>query len=243
MSPPTVAELTDPLLGVYTAVPQVGPQVCSLCRRPTDLAPLCNSCELTTGQVANPTQLVVPISMYSRIDSQYGHYLRQYKRSTDKATRSLSTTILAATLARFLGAHAPCIRRAAGADWDTIVPIPSSRTPHPLEAVIRQAPEVDDPLDILVPTRTPPSKRQATDAGYRLARRVRGRSILLIDDTFTTGAHIQSAASILTARGAQVVGAVVLGRVVDLDFKPDVARPIWTSLRSGGFDFDTCCVH
>jgi hypothetical protein len=40
--------------------------------------------------------------------------------------------------------------------------------------------------------------------------------MLLVDDTMTTGAKLQSAASALNLGGARVVAAVVLGRVIDV---------------------------
>jgi predicted amidophosphoribosyltransferase len=39
--------------------------------------------------------------------------------------------------------------------------------------------------------------------------------ILLVDDTFTSGATFQSAASALALGGADVIAGVVIGRVID----------------------------
>jgi adenine/guanine phosphoribosyltransferase-like PRPP-binding protein len=43
---------------------------------------------------------------------------------------------------------------------------------------------------------------------------VAGSRLVLVDDTWTTGARAQSAASALAAGGAEVEAVVVLGRVV-----------------------------
>jgi hypoxanthine phosphoribosyltransferase len=45
-----------------------------------------------------------------------------------------------------------------------------------------------------------------------------GESVLLIDDTWTTGASAQSAAAALKQAGAGKVGAVVIGRHVNRDW-------------------------
>jgi orotate phosphoribosyltransferase len=66
--------------------------------------------------------------------------------------------------------------------------------------------------------------------------------VLLIDNTFTTGARVQSAASALALAGADVVAAVVLGRFVRPDYSAE-ARQLWERQRRLGFDFDTCCLE
>ncbi len=47
---------------------------------------------------------------------------------------------------------------------------------------------------------------------YEPTRPLAGASVLLIDDTWTTGANAQSAAAALKRAGAGPVGAVVIGR-------------------------------
>ena len=51
-----------------------------------------------------------------------------------------------------------------------------------------------------------------------------GESVLLIDDTWTTGASVESAAHVLKAAGAERVGAVVIGRHVHPDFGTNAER-------------------
>ncbi|MGW2492183.1 hypothetical protein ACWCV9_33910 [Streptomyces sp. NPDC001606] len=45
-----------------------------------------------------------------------------------------------------------------------------------------------------------------------------GENVLLIDDTWTTGNHAQSAAASLKAAGANSVAIVVLGRRLNIDY-------------------------
>jgi len=49
-----------------------------------------------------------------------------------------------------------------------------------------------------------------------------GKRILLIDDTLTTGAMAQSAASALSNRGATVVGILTIGRMIKPSFSETV---------------------
>lgn len=68
-----------------------------------------------------------------------------------------------------------------------------------------------------------------------------GRHVLLLDDTFTTGAALQSAASALAVAGAQVVAAVVVGRVINPEFSAQ-AGELWRSAAATPFDFERCCL-
>jgi adenine/guanine phosphoribosyltransferase-like PRPP-binding protein len=65
--------------------------------------------------------------------------------------------------------------------------------------------------------------------------------VLLVDDTFTSGATFQSAASALTLAGATVVAGVVIGRVIDTDFSKQAAD-LWDRQRAIRFRFDRCCL-
>ncbi|MFC7729816.1 hypothetical protein [Actinomadura keratinilytica] len=68
-----------------------------------------------------------------------------------------------------------------------------------------------------------------------------GRTVLLIDDTWTTGSRIQSASHTLKAAGAAKVVAVVLGRRVNPVW--DEWRPILQKVRDEPFRMDDCPFH
>lgn len=53
------------------------------------------------------------------------------------------------------------------------------------------------------------------DSGkFEAARALRGENVLLVDDTWTTGASAQSAAAALKSAGSGAIGCVVIGRYV-----------------------------
>jgi len=68
---------------------------------------------------------------------------------------------------------------------------------------------------------------------------IEGRSVLLIDDTWTTGASAQSAAAALKAAGASATAAVVIGRHLNREWHENdrrirgIARP---------FDWSRCAL-
>jgi adenine/guanine phosphoribosyltransferase-like PRPP-binding protein len=74
---------------------------------------------------------------------------------------------------------------------------------------------------------------------------VAGLRVLLIDDTFTSGANVHSAAPALTTAGAGVVAAVPVGRVIDTrdaDRYPEKLA-FWRRQRGSPFTFEACCLE
>ena len=67
---------------------------------------------------------------------------------------------------------------------------------------------------------------RASDGGYAVMRDVDGVNILFVDDTFTSGARIQSATSALTLARATVVAAIPIGRVINPQFN-EATREHW----------------
>jgi len=68
-------------------------------------------------------------------------------------------------------------------------------------------------------------------------RELDGESVLLIDDTWTTGASAQSAAAALKAAGAGAVAAIVVGRHVNRDWHDNDDR---LKKLAGRFEWTRC---
>ena len=82
----------------------------------------------------------------------------------------------------------------------------------------------------------------ASDTGFVVLPDVRGARVLVVDDTFTTGARAQSAASALQLAGARVIAVVPIGRVIDPRHGEEVSA-YWTSRSRERFDFGRCCLE
>jgi hypothetical protein len=134
---------------------------------------------------------------------------------------------VAVHLSAFLGAHGGCIAAAAGSDWDSVAVVPSSaRThgdghsppvpaSHPLGEAIVAIPGVSALARIEIGRGTGVADHLAPDpAAFEVDAGARGRRVLLLDDTWVTGARIRSAAAALEHGGAQVVAMVIAGRAV-----------------------------
>jgi hypothetical protein len=244
---PTVEEFTDPYAAAYTPPPHVGPGVCVVCHgAPFSGQVRCWSCGQTTDSVSHPVELVVPISL-CMLGGQLHTVLHDYKRSADRNVRDRHRLQVAATLHRFVRDHGDHVRAAAGGDWDTatIVPSKQPRTePHALEEVIAMGRSIRALYRPLLEPWEPHTidRARASDRGFRATRDVRGLRVLLLDDTFTSGATFQSAASALGLAGATVVAGVVIGRVIHPEFS-DETRELWEAQRPIPFDFSVCCLE
>jgi predicted amidophosphoribosyltransferase len=243
----TAIELTDPYIRTYTRVLPAGPGVCEICHgAPGTGWERCWSCDQTMGQVTNPVQLVVPISL-TELLGQLHHVLRSYKRDDYPAhVREAFQLQVSALLARFLWKHGECIREAAGEDWDCITVVPSSQArpgPHPLEQALRLFPFLEDQYrDLLGSGPEKADHNRASVSAYAAKGPVADLRVLLVDDTFTSGARAQSAASALKVAGARVVAMVPIGRVIKPDFSEEAAD-LLARAREEPFTFDACCLE
>lgn len=242
----TPARYTDPYLHTYRPVPSAGPGVCEICHSgPNTGYDVCLSCSRTMEQVSCPTASVVPVSLYT-VPSQLWHVLRSYKDAPPPAATVLATQV-AAIIGRFTARHMTCISELMDAEPSVVTTVPSTRvnpTPgeHPLAVAVRRNTHLA-PLHRHVLTRGPDAAghNQASDRVFISTRRLDGEPVLLIDDTFTSGARVQSAASALYLAGAAAVTAVVIGRVINPDWN-DNCRRIWDEASTTPFNFDECCL-
>jgi predicted amidophosphoribosyltransferase len=241
----TIVDLTESFAPALTVVPPTRRGVCDLCHGAVqETYARCWSCEQTASAVADPVQLVVPISLCER-GGQLHHVLRNYKDNRRPQVRHEFTRLIGAMFARFLDEHARCVELAGSGSWDWITTVPST-TPRPgrrpLEdavSMVRELAQVHHRT--MSPKAGRPERLHPTTEAFDVISDVRDRPILLLDDTFTSGTNIQSAASALHAAGATVTAAVVVGRFINPDYNAP-ARTLWESVTGRDFDFAKCCL-
>lgn len=196
------------------------------------------------SQVSMPCSVVVPISLY-RTRTQLHYMLLNYKDGKFPQRSEQSSVRIAAILAYFLSLHGDCIDEATGRSWDVITTVPSSQDrigEHPLVRSLSRVRALGDQYQqLLIKGGAPVDHLNASDDGYRCTRALRGEQILLVDDTFTSGARAQSAASALSLAGGDVVAILPVGRVISPDFN-DANKEFWDRQRAIPFDFDVCCL-
>lgn len=195
--------------------PRSGPGVCVRCFNTTrgQDYELCFAC--ATGR--RHLDAIVPIA-YSVAHEQLHHDLVRYKRCADPWVEP-TTVRLAQILGRFLVAHEACVAGAAGVRrFDVVATVPSGVARrdehHPLRRIVGEMVAATAPRHERLLRRSDVEVRpRAFDpARYEAVRPLLGADVLLIDDTWTTGASAESAAAALKAAGAKRVGAVVIGR-------------------------------
>ncbi|MFE9690563.1 hypothetical protein [Micromonospora sp. NPDC005806] len=242
----TVQQYTEPYLGIFRQPPLAGEGVCGVCHTGTGPGySTCYSCFVTRSQVSLPTENVVPISLY-QVQSQLWHVLRYYKDG-NTAQRGQFGTIVAATIARFTAAHWACISSLTGGEPTRVTTVPSTRPVprpggHPLVQAVSRVPHLIDLYQpVLVRGPGAVGHVRASDDAFVVTDDVEGHRVLLVEDTFTSGARTQSAASALQLAGAAGVVAVTVGRVIDPGWNENCQR-VWAGARRGTFSFDHCVI-
>jgi hypothetical protein len=238
----TVAELSGPYANfMLNPLPPETADVCSVCLTFTEGHDTCYQCQWGTRFA----DAVLPIS-YSVHFGQLHTALAQYKRAGGTVGRRFQIE-LAAVLWRFLREHERCLARAAGTSaFDIVTTVPSSDPErdvgHPLRRIV--AADVGATRDRYVPllarSGTVVEARTVDPGKYNADRDLHGEAILLIDDTWTSGANAQSAAGALKTVGAGAVGVLVIGRHVQESFRGNAARLRALPRR---FDWDVCALH
>jgi hypothetical protein len=223
------------------STPPGSPAVCLVCRGPVRPGlDRCYQCGrhglLGPGLLADA---VVPIC-YAVKGTALAADLWRYK-----SWRTPSASARAAMLAlllTFLHDHGPCVWRHAGMAAPSrlaVVPTGCGRPgPHPLLELT--SPYLRLPLTRL--TMWPGRQGRHLDIQrFHAERTVARADVLLIDDSWVSGASAQSAAAALKLAGARRVAIVVLGR--HLDPANPRAGQLVARLRAGPYDPSKCAVH
>lgn len=172
---------------------------------------------------------VAPIS-YSVAREQLHHALASYKRLDGDVARRLGAS-LAAILWRFLAEHERCVARAAGTNrFELVTTVPSGDRArdedHPLRWIVGElvGPTRDRHERLLQRTQDDVQPRTFNPDKFIATRPLDNHSVLLIDDTWTTGSSAQSAAAALKAAGAGATAAVVIGRHLNREWHENDRR-------------------
>ena len=160
--------------------------------------------------------------------------LMGYKESPVAEARARYAAMPARLLREFLAAHAGCVAAVAGGPLGVALCVPSTARPDgaPLTTLVGMA-EAAEAVgacwspDLLRRAAAPVGHMQPDAGAFSVLaeahRRLDGERVLLLDDTYVSGARSQSAAAALRLAGAAAVVVVALGRVLRPDRAPSHA--------------------
>ena len=181
----------------------------------------CYCCITVVRQLGQPLAPVVAVAEY-RVGDRMHRRLRGYKDAPVSEVRRERVEALAGMAERWLLGHCDRLAERFGGAWDAVATVPSSCRPgsSPVDAVVRRVPSLEGcrvPMLERGPGRL--DHLEASPRGFVLRPGVdrawlAGRRVLVVDDTFSTGARAQSAVAAIRSGGATVVGILVLGRVM-----------------------------
>jgi len=221
--------------------PSSFPASCLVCRGPARPGfARCYQCDrhelLGHGLLADA---VVPIS-YAVKGAALAADLWRYKSWT--APSKAARASLLALLLTFLHDHGACVWRHAGMpapDRLAVVPTGCGRPgPHPLLELA--SPYLRLPLTRLA-IRPGTQGRELNLNRFLADEAATGARVLLVEDSWVSGASAQSAAAALRRAGARQVAIVMLGRHVDP--ADPLVGPWAARLRPGPYEVSECAVH
>lgn len=212
------------------------PGVCEICRR--DVGPgysRCFKCSEHRRASDLTADVVVPIS-YAIKGGQHAHNLWIYK--SDQPSPKSRAELLAVG-ATFLRDHIRCVQDAIGGITHVVM-VPSTKNRqgvHPLEdligPVLAKVPRAPVRVDV-------PYSDRNFHRDWFASGDVPGAKVLILDDTWTSGARVQSLSHSLKSAGADRVAAVVLGRHMDPGWAETAA--LIERLRGSNFDPSRCAL-
>lgn len=235
-----IVAISDTLTNDLVQPPRDSGDVCPACRtwKAGASAAVCENCVEVQEVLGEHPLALSLVSLYAK-PSQLRDWLTRYKGRADgeDALDPDFSDIVRSLLGRFIVEHGrELTERLGGVDAIVVVPSTDRLPPHPLEAIVASL-ELDVPL-LRVLARGPGDLafRRPNRQGY-LARDIdQGARMLILDDVYTTGARINSAACALGDAGAVVAGAVVIARRVNPDYVPR-ARALWEACRATPYDW------
>lgn len=178
----------------------------------------------------------VGMIMYAYPEHQSGRMMRGYKSVPAAPT---AAAVLQSVLAYAVVAHWQCAAPRDGDLPDAWAVVPSLRRrpgPHPLTElagqVLRRVPFV--PIE---PSPQVADPRGFSPGNFKITSTTPGNHVLLLDDTWVSGGHLESSAAALHAAGARRVTALVVARWLDPSWGP--TAELIDQLTSD-FDPDVC---
>lgn len=221
---------------------------CVRCFTPTHSLPLCPPCVTNlasvpaTGRLPDAIGFMTYASREAPIE-QSGRVMHGYKARDGLVSPNAIRTVSLLTALGLQG-HRHCPGRLVGAPvtrWATVPSLPPKPGDHPLNTIVRPLANRPDAEICLRGIDNPGNPRDLRATNFTVQTPIpAGTHVLLIDDTWTSGGHAQSAALALRAAGAAHVSLLALARWLRVPW--EATTTTWMKTHFAGADYDpTIC--
>ncbi|MDX6295792.1 MAG: hypothetical protein QOH50_4867 [Kribbellaceae bacterium] len=214
-----------------------GQGVCRICRAAANGSyGTCFPCSQHVRATGSTADAVVPVA-YALKGTQHAHNLASYKFAA--SSRGAQAALLSLGLV-FLRWHRSCLEAAAGGRFTHAVVVPSTsgrQGLHPLQKLLGPSTSLPT-LQVTSHVAYPADDRTFHADRFTVGSAPPEARVLLLDDTWTTGARVQSLSHALKSAGARSVVAVVLGRHVNAAHEG--SKALVDRAREGSFDIRRC---
>lgn len=226
--PSSLSRLRDALVagagGVFRNAIREPLVTCLVCATPVDGYTRCYACQQHHHQSHDLLADAVGIVTYAIEGAQSGYVMQGYKAQPRPVREHQTLVLLLSVLA--LQLHAACAGIVVGSPithWSTVPSLRSPARPHPLLGIVRPfAPGSDVPLMGFTGVANP----RTLDERHFTAGPVNfgpNSHVLLMDDTWASGGHAQSAVLALRAAGARHVSLLIVARWLRPNFGMNAA--------------------
>jgi hypothetical protein len=219
---------------------------CAVCTTPVEGFDRCFVCQSAYGATSGLADLVMPLT-YGIAGAQSGFLLRAYKDNPDARVRQQQGLVINWLLYLAILVHEGCIGRRVGLAVARRLAVPSVRGRvgvHPFEVITRQMNATRESPRLAV-SQVETGERVVSVDKFALDPEtdLTGQHVLILDDTWTTGANAHSAVLAARRAGAAAVSLMVVGRWLRPEFshnaqfiKTRLARDYdpWTCPVTGG---------
>jgi predicted amidophosphoribosyltransferase len=219
-------------------------QTCSHCRGTfamRDGHPICGPCTSYLG--ANVADIIASV-IYGVDGEQSAKLMYGYKSTPQSAVLTQRIASLAAVALR---GHVDCASKIIGVPctlWATVPSLRNIGSDHPLRSILlgfaRPEAEIKVVATDAAKGKTPQERRIYNPAFYAVETPIpKDAHVMLVDDTWTSGSHVQSVATALKQAGAGKVSILAIARWMDLT-DPWTRRVFAESIRPRQYNPHVC---